>query len=256
MNFLIYSAFNKDNDKQITELQKLKELVDALRSKEIIKVIEEKPISAPAQLPVILEKKQTPVTKLVSAEVTATVPAKTTATVPAEVTATVPAGIPVIMRKIPTPVTTQVTTPKIKPIITPVTAPKTTPVTTPITAPKIKQITTPVLLTEPKKVPVMPVTPTISSVGPVTTVSYIDLKNLIDNYNNFMHIVYELYNNSIRSYNKHFNFNLKELSYSPIKLEPTVVPYIDAIDKLHQNLVNNVNTIYDKLYIIFELITI
>jgi len=248
MNFLIYSSFNKDNGKQITELQRLKELVDAIRTKpikleelpqkEIVERKLEKELGA-----VAMERKQ------FIEEQKEIEPAKIVEKKPVQVIKKEP--IPEIIKKEPVIVTKKEPIPEVikkEPVIVtkkepipeiikkePVIVTKKEPVTV------VKKEPIPEVI---KKEPVVvPLTPEPI----IATVTYIDLKNMLDNYNNFMYIVYELYNGSIRSYNKHFGWNLKELKHDPIKLEPTVVPYIDAVDQLHQNLVNNVNQIYDKL---------
>ena len=84
--------------------------------------------------------------------------------------------------------------------------------------------------------------------GQVENVKYIELQDFINNYNNFMNMTIDLYNNISSNYNNNFNFNLQKLNHNPLIIEkPTLLPYYSFIADFINLLSTNANNLYNEL---------
>jgi len=81
----------------------------------------------------------------------------------------------------------------------------------------------------------------------VDKIKYVELKYLINNYNNFMNMVIDVYNGISKDYNKGFNLNLINLVHNPIILDETYVPNYSFVDDFHKLLITNADEIYYNL---------
>ena len=81
----------------------------------------------------------------------------------------------------------------------------------------------------------------------VDKIKYVELKYLINNYNNFMNMVIDVYNGISKDYNKVFNLNLIKLVHNPIILDETYVPNYSFVDDFHKLLIANADGIYHSL---------
>lgn len=90
----------------------------------------------------------------------------------------------------------------------------------------------------------------------IKLIKWVDLTNLISTYNNFMLLVYEIYNLTINKYNEYFAWNIKNLNYIPIHLDNNIMLYTSDIDDLHKLLIDNVNIVFDSIKILLNPIEI
>ena len=103
---------------------------------------------------------------------------------------------------------------------------------------------------------------------PEKEIEYVELKYLINNYNNYMNFIIDIYNRLVESYNslevasgcngpvKPKVTVQKYTTYTPLTLETTYVPHYDFVDKFHQILIKNADELFVSLKKLVEVASV